>query len=1149
MTRRLKTPLPPEVTAAQRNAANPASSVWVEANAGSGKTHVLTQRVLRLLLTGVRPEEVLCLTYTKAAAAEMRKRVSQQLSAWALMPEKALWQSLEELIGAPPAAAHLLRSRTLFAHALDTPGGLKILTIHAFCESVLHRFPVEAGVPFDFLVLEDFARQSMVLRAREMVIANGLRGGAHAEAVETLFGHLSDFSIREAIEDALAKARPLRRVLADREGAKGRLRALVGHHDGRSSAELRDAIEHRTLLQPGDCRDVVRLLSGDAQKTKGVRFADVLARGDLDRPTCDDLMEAFLTGDGGPRSSLMSAAERKLYPELHARLEAERDRIAELNAELHRTRLIERSEALLDILSAIVEDYEAGKRALSLLDFDDLIERAAALFRDEAQGVWVRYKLDAGITHILVDESQDTNEEQWGVVKLLAAEFFTGMSAVERPRTVFAVGDGKQSIFSFQGARPELFARSGEEFRAAAVAVDMQFARLPLETSFRTLPNILRAVDTVFADPVRQAAVLSLEPVRHNTARSDPGGTVTLWPPLQTGDSAPAGNDDEGAPANDNQEPGWPTTPQDAMGSAPRRVAMRIAREIGEWVRERRPLGPRRRPVRPEDVLVLVQTRGPLFHELIRALVGEGLPTPGADRLMVTTHVAILDLMALGDVLLNRADDLQLAAVLRSPLFDLSEDDLAAVAVGRKGWLWHALREAPPGPARQAYEQLHAWRRTLDFERPYEFFAGLLYANEGLRRFHQRFGSEVDDLFSEFLDLALEHEQTENPSLQGFLSAMRAREVMITRELSGATRGVRVMTIHGAKGLEAPIVILADAASKPMGRQLVKPVIIDAEQRLFLHASGRKDHHPATMPLRDREEAAQKAEYWRKLYVGMTRAEDELYVTGTLGKNGKLDGSWYEAIEQSLGPEAEVLADGTIVYPRERPATSRLSAGEEAVEPAAQWTPAPLPAHRRIEVIRPSSAFEAADTARVLQTNAEAAVDAETARKQGIALHALLQHLPKIAAAEREQVALKALAALLPDRPDLHAGLAAKAIGILTAPELAHIFGPESRAEVPFLASATRRGTPIRLAGRIDRLVVTADKALVVDFKSDAVERPSPTSVKDAYLTQLGLYALLARQLFPRHAIEAAILWTTPETLMILPAAPLLSAVEGFTMT
>lgn len=1169
MTRAIRHPVPEEVNAAQWLAGDPATSAWVEAHAGSGKTHVLTLRVLRLLLSGARPDEVLCLTYTKAAAAEMRQRISGWLGRWALLDADALAASLAEIAGRAPSASETRRARTLFAHALDTPGGLRIQTIHAFCEALLHRFPVEAGVPFDFAVLEDHQRAALIQRARETVLAGGLGGSAEASAVETLFGAMSDFSIGEAIDEALAQSRRLRRVLDDKIGARARL-GVLADDPGRSAAEIRNAIETETLLAPNDCRELVRLLGGDARKGSG-RFANALAGINLDSPACDDLLAAFMTdgGQGGPRKSLMAKNERLVHLELHARFEAEQNRIAGLADELRRAELIARSNALLDILDAILARYDADKRARSLLDFDDLVTHATALLANEGQGAWVRYKLDGRIAHILVDESQDTNPEQWRLVELLADEFFDGKGAVDRPRTIFAVGDGKQSIYSFQGADPTLFADCGSRFEVKAQGARQRFERVRLSTSFRTLPGVLRAVDMLFEDEDRSAAVLAKEVVVHATARKEGGGTVTLWPPLHVPGK---GRSDGGG------EPGdWPLEPgSDVTQDAPRQVATRIARQIRSWVEEGRPLGGRKRAVRFEDVLILVQTRNALFHELIRALHAEQVPTPGADRLFVTTHIAVRDLMALGDVLLNTSDDLQLAALLRSPLFEFSDDDLFAVAHGRKGALWRALGDSALPIARDAARRLDAWRSRLDIERPYEFFADILYAEGGLKRFHGRFGPEVDDLFSEFLDLALEHEHAANPSAQGFLAEMRAREVTITRELGTARNGVRVMTVHGAKGLESPIVIIADAAAKPQGRQLTKPVIIDDDRGVLIHASGRKTHVAGTLPLCEALEAKQQQEYWRKLYVAMTRAEDELYVTGALTPGTafetQLKGTWYEAIDACLAPHGEMLTDAerpALVFPR----ASQAAAGPAAEAHADAATPvealhlAPLAARRAVPFLSPSSAYAGEDEAEevaddghaVLDTAAEAAQrpalsrDPEHARLEGLALHALLQHLCRLPRDEWQTVADRALEVLLPDSAmpaaaARRAALAARAISILGAPGLAHIFGPDSRAEVPFLVKAHRDGKAVRLAGRIDRLVANDDGILVVDFKSDATPPRDAKGAPAAYVAQLGAYAFAASQLFPGIPVTAAILWTGLELLLELDREAMVAAVSRFTM-
>jgi ATP-dependent helicase/nuclease subunit A len=1137
MSRRLLDPMPEVLVAGQRQAADPSVSAWVEANAGSGKTHVLTDRVLRLLLTGVRPESILCLTYTKAAAAEMRRRVAQRLSAWALMDEADLAASLTRLEERPPDAARLRRARTLFAHALDTPGGLKVVTIHAFCESVLHRFPLEAGVPFGFSVTEEAEATRMVLAAREATIAAGVNGDPTlAGPVETLFDLLSDFSITEAIDAALAEGHRLRPLLADVPGAKARLRRLVGD-DGRGSVDIQAEIIAGRLIGPMEIAEILQICPPNGTTT----FESKLAAVDADKPEPGKWLAAFLTKDFTVPKTFPKKAFRDGDPVLAGLAVAEAERLEQLAADSKRAALLERSEALLDVLADVGRRFEAAKRARSLLDFDDLIEKVGALFADRGLGPWVRYKLDAGITHILVDESQDTNPEQWRTIRAIADEFFVPGSAAQGLRTLFAVGDQKQSIYSFQGAVPELFIDTGRAYAGLADIAEMAFRKVPLHTSFRTLRGILEAVDLVFSRPDLQAGVLATEPVHHDTARAEAGGMVTLWPVEK--DEPPASGDE------------WPIEVPDGIKSAARRTAERIAGEIARWVRAGRPLGPRGRAVTYGDVLVLVQSRNSVFGELIRALYQNGIPTPGADRLTVTTHIAVLDLIALGDVLTNTADDLQLAALLRSPLFDVSEDELFALAQprDRHQTLWEAMRDSSMASVQAASASLTGWRATLDFDRPFGFFAEVLYGGGGLKRFHARMGGEVDDVFAEFLRMALEHEQSPQPSLVGFLAAVRAQDVTIKRELGETGAGVRVMTVHGAKGLEAPIVILADAASKPRqnGAVFIREV---PGGPVLVHATGAAQDVPLSQGFRDENKAREAAEYWRKLYVAMTRAEDELYVAGMLTQRGNLEGTWYEAIDTALRPAGEVFSDAegsetALLYPRDRGTTPSAAA---TPPPAAAMSVAPtlepLPPPRLVPVVHPSLAGAGAPVERSFHTAAEGVLDAEAARREGLALHALLQHLGRIDREQREPVSRRAMQALLPEAPDRHAVLAGRAISILARPDLAHLFGPQSRAEVPFLAKASRGGKPVLLAGRIDRLIVEPLRVLVVDFKSDAQPPVDAADIPLAYASQLALYALAATQLFPGSRIEAAILWTSLESLLELSSEKLESALDAFTL-
>jgi ATP-dependent helicase/nuclease subunit A len=1130
----------------QAEASNPDYSIWVEANAGSGKTFVLTNRVLRLLLAGVAPQSILCLTYTKAAAAEMRKRVGARLAEWALADEATLRGKLRELTGQEPPASRVETARTLFARALETPGGLRILTIHAFCEAVLHRFPIEAGVPFDFAVIEEDRQDAMLLAAREGVLAGGLRGGAHADAVETLFGLLSDDAITKAIGAALSEGTRLKPILADLAGSKARLRKLVGVNG--TAAELAAEIVAGTGLTKSVWQEITGAFDADPGKTRGTRFIDLVARLDPDRLTAIQLCDLFVTEDKErnkqPRANLFNADQRKQRPSLQPLMEAERERVFALEAQLAGALLVERSEALLDVVAAIAARYEDEKRRHALLDFDDLVEKLGDLFINDLLGPWVQYKLDAGIDHILVDESQDTNEQQWRVIRALEREFFSGDGAVTRPRSIFAVGDQKQSIYSFQGAQPALFGEMGRDVAQRAVHADKPFRKVELHTSFRTLGTILEAVDLVCDRADIQAALLSHQKIIHEPARLHQGGLVTLWPPIQEEKAAPRDSDT------------WPTEAVEAEQSANRKVALRIAREIRAWIEQGRVLGERDRPVSADDVLILVQKRGVLFQEIIRALRNEKLPSPGADRLAVTGHIAVLDLLALIDVLLNPADDLQLAALLRSPLFDLDESTLFAVASPRANGqtLWSALFASAEPAARQALERLRQWRAGLDMERPFEFLAGVLYAGGGLRRFHARLGMEVDDVLSELLDLALVHEQGPQPSLQGFAAEMRRRTVTIKRELAESGSGVRVMTVHGAKGLEAPIVILADATGKPSGSQTGKPVYAfdKAPGPLLLHASGRGQHVPATAQLRQAVDDTLGEEYWRRLYVAMTRAEDELYVTGPLGLTGGLSGSWYDAVAQGLGDRAQpVLDDHGVEVARVFPVAQAHQVGARpplAAEPLLRPVPGGVPAPVVIPVMAPSYAGVTEARRPILATQAEAVRDAGAARREGIALHALLQHLGRVERSEWNRVAPRALEVLLPDHGSSHRRLVDKALSILSRPDLEHLFAPSSRAELPFRLQVRHKGNLVWLSGRIDRVVVDEQGVLVVDYKSDAIVPEGTEDVPGNYLTQVGLYALVADQLFPGRPVRAAILWTALESLMNLPSELLQRARADFTL-
>jgi len=1144
-----------ETKSNQETAAHPNTNAWVKANAGSGKTYVLSRRVLRLLISGVPPEEVLCLTYTKAAASEMRARVSKELAQWAVMDEPDLTKALFDLEAVQPNDAKRSFARQLFARALETPGGLKINTIHAFSESVLHRFPLEAGVPFDFQVLDDAEKMDLLRGAREQVLAGRAEDAALKIAVDSLFKIASDDGLEGAILGAISTGTKLGILLQNKSRLRTNICKLLELEVTENLAGIEQRVMSECLLKPSEYAGVsAELTHLGVAKNFNKKLAKAIGRD----PSTSLLFSTFLKPDGSfpGKGHEPDNGVAKKDPELADKLRGEAERLQSLFQQFKSAQVLEQSLSLVNVLDEIFKRYEGQKRGRALLDFDDLISHLRLLLENSEYGQWVAYKLDAGITHILVDESQDTNPEQWRIVEALLADFFDGDSAIERPRSVFAVGDEKQSIFSFQGAEPRLFGETGRRLSMQAMVAQKNWSDITLKTSFRTVKIILDAVDLVFAqDFARKGLTQDSDRTVHEAARLMDGGVVEIWRPI------------EKVVEEENDEV-YRTVAARPVARPEDLLAEKIASTIDGWVDSGRRLGKRDAAVTPGDILILVQSRGPMFKAMIRALKQKGLPNLGEDKLTVSTHIAVEDLLVLADVLMNPADDLGLATLLRSPLFGWNEDQLFALARGQRDdkcrmqeqkpiWpLWVQLRGSSDkdAVAQKAYDQIRKWRNRLDLERPYEFFAHVLFNERGLEKFHGRLGAEIDDVLHEFLKMALEHEQTDQPSMLGFVTSMRQSDTQIKRELSEAGGSIRVMTVHGAKGLEAPIVFCIDATSAPSGKQNAKPILMQADHDapqlshlIWAPGSASTQSEPIQKLIED-EKLKDQDEYRRKLYVALTRAEDELYVTG-VAKKGQ-ENSWYQMVYDGLKEHVAEIKneDGEVVtwrYPANAPVEyvqkTDATTDKSTTLPAWLTSHAPEPFNRK--VVEPSDH----ETMPKGKKSKPSGLDPETARLRGTSLHALLQFLPRFGLSQREQLAHQALAALMPDRSDLHEGMFAQAVSIIENSAFAQIFGENSRGEVAVAADLDFEGEASRITGRIDRLVVESDRVLVVDFKSDANPPEDTTNIPVNYRAQLLRYRAALRNQFPKLPIECAILWTENSQLSHLLDSDFQKGTNSFT--
>jgi ATP-dependent helicase/nuclease subunit A len=1097
----------------QRRAADPDFSVWVSANAGAGKTHVLTARIVNLLLRGVRPSAILCLTFTKAAAAEMRERLAKLLAEWAICPDADLRKALVERLGRAPDDREMARARVLFASVLEAPGGLRVQTIHAFCESLLKRFPLEARVPPHFSVADDMTAKELMRRAREALASDPVL----AEALEIVAREATETGVSDALDKVLARPARLRALEAEGiDAAIARARAAFGLADGDTRESLTAAFV--AGLDGAALRAAAAALEKFGTKAEKPRGAAMLAWLGGDRRDLESWLDSFLTAKGTPRAKLATKAVDAAAAGALEALLAEQARALALHAKLLGFDIHRRSAALLRLAAASRAGYAARKAAAASLDYDDLIGKAVALL--EAGAAWVLYKLDGGIDHVLVDEAQDTAPEQWRVVRALTGEYFAGEGAVERARTVFVVGDEKQSIFSFQGADLDAFAATRADFAARA---GKAWIEVPLRLSFRSAPVVLDIVDRAFASDQARAGVASA-PIEHRAKRHTAGGRVEIWAPFADSQTA----------AHRHWE-----RPVDYEGAAHPsvRLAGAIAATLKDWIgRETLPaLG---RAMAAGDVLVLVRRRDRFFEAMVKALKRANVPVAGADRLVLGEEIAVADLLSLARFCLQPRDDLSLAEALKSPLFGFDDEDLFALARARKAGLWKELRtRAGEKPHWQrAAELLAAWRAKADFAAPYEFFALTLDADGGRRAMLARLGPDAADPLDEFLAACLTYERAHPPSLQGFLAWFEAGGTEVKRDMEGANGQVRVMTVHGAKGLEAPVVFLPDTCRTPPAR---KSPIWSAGDFVFpLWWKSGGDGLDICARAKEAARARDLAEYKRLLYVAATRARDRLIVCGWTSDKPQ-DGAWYEtlraAIDSHPDKRIETREDGIEIVAVERAPAEIESARETGLAPRAAalapaWAlgraapgepdpPKPLVPSREGDAPAADSPLAGARAA---------------ALKRGILVHRLLQTLPDLPAAARAPAAERFLA-----RPGhgLDAGtrieIARETLALFAHPDFAEAWSGEGLAEAAIVARVGGRA----LSGRIDRVVVRDDAIYVLDYKTN---RPPPENIDDVpaiYLRQLAAYRAALAPLYPGRPIRAALIWTFGPRLQEIPAA------------
>lgn len=1134
----------------QRKAVAPDETVWLSASAGTGKTQVLSSRVLRLLLQpGVEPSQILCLTFTKAGATEMAERINATLARWVRQDDPKLAAELGA-IGADFGPEQLDRARTLFAAVLDCPGGgLRIDTIHAFAQWLLGAFPHEAGLTPGSRPMEDRDR---VLLARRVLADLLVAAEREPLGDPQLLDALADLSLSmgpDDVEAYLLRCAEAREAWFGpgswQESMRPRINRLLGLPADADAS-------HVTALCSDDRFDVVSLRrcldANAAWKAKtGQDAASVIADWLACAPEVrarglDGLHAVFFTQKGTLRST---TSLDKIDPDYALHVERIAGCIA---AAREMACLLELADRLLPALRlgrAFALAWDEAKQREGLIDFDDQIRRAAELLGTSVLADWIRYKLDRRFDHILVDEAQDTNAAQWRIIDALTGDFFAGAGQHDgKLRTLFVVGDYKQAIFRFQGTSPENFEAARQRvhdlmFGAREATPEQRIGEQDrprplreygLERSFRTSQKVLDFVDEAIAAIGHENFGLKGPPERH-VGEPRPG-YVALWRPIGL-----KVEDDDLFDEVDDGEENW-------FSRSDRKLAEQIAQQVKRWTDphgEGFPLvkGYARRAT-PGDVMVLVRRRRELAGLIVARLHAAGVPVAGVDRLRLGAPLAVRDLVAALRFAAQPFDDLNLAALLVSPLVGWSQEELLEHGYRVKGVrLWDHLRRGSHSVVDQLVELL----ALADFAPPQALLHWLLVGPwQGRRKLVTRLGREANDPIDELLNAANAYAASNTPSLVGFLAWFDAGEGELKREAGNSGGLVRVMTVHGSKGLQAPIVILADATGNPASPRGTRLDLTDPhapERTIPLPALRREERVGRIADEHARAQQEEEQEHWRLLYVAMTRAEEALFIGGALGSREKepAQNSWYARLRALFGPDDWV----------EDPLwTARLEWGETAasvpvttgaeqlplVEPLPRWLAGPPPSEPRPpRPLAPSALGEDVSADPPFPSGA-----GSVAARRGVLIHKLLERLPEVAPADRLAAASRWLARHAPEFDEgARQELVRSALDVLGEVAWGDIFSPTGLAEVPIAALVGGRV----VAGTIDRLLIAPDRIRIVDFKT--ARRP-PAGLDDvpvAILRQMAAYAAALEATYPGRAVEAALLYTAAPRLIPLPEAVL----------
>ncbi|MBP3615361.1 MAG: double-strand break repair helicase AddA [Alphaproteobacteria bacterium] len=1114
----------------QKIASNPKLSVWVSASAGTGKTTVLINRLLRLFLNDVDPSKVLCLTYTNAGAIEMQNRIYKKARDWAIISDEELKTDLTKLLDETDKNIDFdnlfLKARKLFSKLIDNPIPLKIYTIHAFCQSVLKRFPIEAGITPHFKIIEDSDVKILLNEAYQKLI-HTLKSDKNIDYLDVFksFDYLmkntpeSDFdSMIESIINGREHFIELLSKYKTKDGIISELKKKIFNTfpfaiDSFIDDEVAFKTNVLSHIPDGFIDELKRLFLLDNGKTSAKKLDIISAflSSDNVENKFDIYKTLLLNADNSiPKDCILNKKSILANPSFVDDISRESERLFQSISFINSVKVFKATSAVLDFGLTLNHIYDNLKKKRGVMDFTDLITTVKKLFDRENISSWILYKLDGGISHILIDEAQDTSPIQWKIVDKLTEEFFTTGSTEKNVKSLFSVGDRKQSIFSFQGANIKLFEKYKQHFKEKITSQNYPFYDLPLNLSFRSCKNILNTVDDVIKNS--EGVLLPDEKIEHIPNRNDSDGYVEVMPLIKQ--------------IKDKTENCFkPPVENITVFNSSIEMANVLAKKIrylldNEYISDGVKDGQKYiRKIEPKDIMILVRTRK-FADNITKALLTYNIPLAGRDKLSLSDNIAVEDLISLLKFVLFNYDDLSLAEVLKSPLYNLTDDDLFTLCYDRKDkTLFEVICE------NEKYKDIaDDLKHLVSFSKktlPFEFFDYVLKVQNKRSNFISRLGIEVIDILNGFLSQCLSYDNLKlGKSLSDFYEWFSLNDVEIKRNMEQVNNTVRIMTVHSSKGLEAPIVFLYNANATLSSS---KDRIIWSEDFPMYKVSGFQNISNYFENIYAVNKRANQEEFYRLLYVAMTRARDRLYVLGAENKKEGNEKSWYSCIKESLLENIKTKSenDDAIIFANDIFTEDKaLVLGEKE---NGILSNSPVLATKKNNIL-PQFFNEKIDDINKknieiepkspLQNN-----ETDTSLSRGKFIHKILEHLSKNKIDDIEKFIdfeISRYEKFNSKFQDVDL-LKNNVLELYQNPKYNFIFNGNSLSETEIITSENN----ISKILRVDKVVFYNNDIWIIDYKTDKATDKMPLS----YKKQLYKYKDALTQIYPNKKIHTAILW------------------------